>query len=74
MNHTAKNTVVCIVIGAMLGMLLTACQTPKKVPREDSTKTYNVISVSQFMETDTNRYGGVIGQNLAYYITRRCWR
>lgn len=53
----------------MLGMLLTACQTPKKVQHEDPTKTYNVISVSQFVETDTNSYGGVIDQRLAYYVT-----
>jgi hypothetical protein len=30
---------------------------------------YNVISVSQFIKTDTNNLGGVIDQNLAYYIT-----
>jgi hypothetical protein len=69
MNHTAKNMIVCIAIGAILGMLLTACQAPKKVQYEDPTKTYNVISVSQFIKTDTNNLGGVIDQNLAYYIT-----
>lgn len=71
MNRTAKrrNIVACIVLGAMLGMLLTACQAPKNVQLEDQTKTYNVISVSQFVQTDTNTYGGVLDQNLAYYVT-----
>ena len=59
----------CIVLGAMLGMLLTACQAPKNVQCKDPTKTYNVISVSQFVKTDTNTYGGVLDQNLAYYVT-----
>ena len=71
MNRTAKrrNIVAFIVLGAMLGMLLTACQAPKNVQLEDPTKTYNVISVSQFVKTDTNPYGGVLDQNLAYYVT-----
>ena len=71
MNRTAKrrNIVAFIVLGAMPGMLLTACQAPKNVQLEDPTKTYNVISVSQFVKTDTNPYGGVLDQNLAYYVT-----
>lgn len=39
---------------------------PKEVP---ALLEYEVLNVGQYMETHTNGYGAVLGQELAYYFT-----
>lgn len=55
-----------IIVGGLAGCAYTLDVDPSEQPTANE---YEVVSVYQYLETDTNQFGGVINQEVAYCFT-----
>lgn len=63
----------CMIILFIMSMMLVSCDKMTQEEREEyiakHTHTYEVVSVSQYIGTETNQFGGVVDQSLKYCFT-----